>query len=375
MKIGVDARNLTASFSGIGRYLVEMTRSLSLAGHQLILYMASPPAQPLPSDFIATLRIGAPARASAIQRHIWGQTTLPRQIAEDRLDVFWGPAHRLPLSLPKALARVVTIHDLVWYYYGQTMRRSGWLADRVLMPRAIAIADLVVADSTSTADALHDVLAVSRNKMRIVYPGTTPDVAPNPPTAPLPEGLDRPFVLFVGTLEPRKNLERLLMAYAALAPDLRRASPLAIVGAPGWRQRNVADLAAGFGLTESVKVLGFVSEAVLDSLYRHCRFVAFPSLYEGFGFPIIEANRVGKPVLTSTNSSMIEVAGDAGVLVDAFDIKSIADGLFRLLTDEPLYEALSARARPNAARFDWTNSAQELVDCFQQAMERRRGQA
>ncbi|TIX02445.1 MAG: glycosyltransferase family 4 protein [Mesorhizobium sp.] len=375
MKIGIDARNLTASFSGIGRYLIEMTRHLSLAGHQLTLYMPSPPAQPMPSDFTVTLRIGSAARASAIQRHLWGQVTLPRQIAEDRLDVFWGPAHRLPLLLPKTVARVVTIHDLVWHYHGQTMRHSGWLADRLLMPRAIAAADLVVADSNATADSLHDVLAIPHAKMRIVYPGTTTDVASNTPTGLLPEGLDRPFVLFVGTLEPRKNLERLLMAYAALAPDLRRAFPLAIVGARGWRQRSIADLVAELDLTESVNVLGFVSESVLDSLYRHCRFVAFPSLYEGFGFPIIEANRVGKPVLTSTNSSMIEVAGDAGMLVDPFDISSIADGLFRLLTDEPLYEALSARTRPNAARFDWTNSAQRLVDCFQQAMTQRAGHA
>lgn len=371
MKIGIDARNLTASFSGIGRYLTEMARHLSLTGHQIILYMPSPPVQPLPSDFIVTSRVGAPARTSAIQRHIWGQITLPRQIAEDKPDVFWGPAHRLPLSMLKTVARVVTIHDLVWYYHGQTMRRSGWLADRLLMPRAIATADIVVADSNATADAIHDVLAVPHAKMRIVYPGTTADVAANTVTPSLPQGLDRPFVLFVGTLEPRKNLERLLMAYAALAPELRRACPLAIVGAPGWRQRNVAELVAELDLIGSVKVLGFVSEATLDSLYRHCRFVAFPSLYEGFGFPIVEANRVGKPVLTSANSSMIEVAGDAGVLVDPLDIGSIADGLFRLLTDEPLYETLSARTQPNAARFDWADSAQKLVGCFQQAMAQR----
>lgn len=371
MRIGIDARNLTASFSGIGRYLIEMTRHLSQAGHDLRLYLPSPPMQPLPGDIDAVVRIGSAAKGGMARRHLWAQTVLPRQAAEDRLDVFWGPAHRLPALLPARLARVVTVHDLVWHYHGDTMRRAGWLADRVLMPRAVAAADIVAADSQATADAVHEVLDVPLDRVQVVHPGIRSLTGAAMENVHPPDGIAPGFILFVGTLEPRKNLERLLRAYALLDEALREAHPLVIAGAPGWRHFSVSDLVAQLGLGNCVKVLGFVPEAVLGGLYMNCRFVAFPSLYEGFGFPIVEANHVGKPALTSSNSSMVEVAGDANLLVDATDTAAIAEGLYRLLADQPFYQALSARARPNALRFNWTDSAGRLADCFAMAVDRR----
>jgi glycosyltransferase involved in cell wall biosynthesis len=370
MKIGIDARNLIRPFNGIGRYLLEMSNYLADAGHELVFYSPEPPAKDIES-LPGILRVHRSGPVSDLGRHMWGQTVLPKQIGTDGLDVFWGPAHRLPVRSPAALARVVTIHDLVWHYYGHTMRRSGRLADRVLMPLATKSADLVVADSKATAASLQEVLSVSSDKIRVVYPGTRPplpvDEVFTHPAIPA----DGSFMLFVGTLEPRKNLERLLLAFSHLKPEERAKCPLMIAGAAGWRHRNVEDIVDALGLSDSVYVLGFVSEGMLAALYNQCKFAAFPSLYEGFGFPIVEANKYGKPVLTSSTSSMVEVAGSAGLLVDPLDVAAITKGILTLISDNGLYRDLADKAPANALRFDWKASADRLTSVFVEARERR----
>lgn len=369
MKIGIDARNLVRPFNGIGRYLVEMANCLSDAGHDLFFYMPEPPAQQI-DKLPGTLRLHSHKPASDLRRHIWGQTSLTGQIARDNLDVFWGPAHRLPVRRPADLAMVVTIHDLVWHYHGDTMRRSGRLADKILMPLATKTADVVVADSIATATSLQEVLGVREDKIKVIYPGTTQ--ANHPVATGASPRIDGDFMLFVGTLEPRKNLERLLQAFSRLSPAERAACRLVIVGGKGWRHKNLDEIVGALGLSESVDVLGFVSEEALVELYAGCRFVVFPSLYEGFGFPIVEANRHGKPVLTSSTSSMVEVAGTAGLLVDPFDVDAIAEGLRSMVFDNNLYQKLASAAPANALRFDWPSSAAALLETFEEAINRRR---
>jgi glycosyltransferase involved in cell wall biosynthesis len=167
----------------------------------------------------------------------------------------------------------------------------------------------------------------------------------------------------------------LLKAYASLSHKLRRDYLLVIAGPQGWGGLDVRTEAVRLGIFESIKVTGYVSEDVLSTLYYHAEFLAFPSLYEGFGLPIVEAMAAGTPVLTSNVSSMPEVAGDAALLVDPFDEESIADGLKTLLTLESEALRLASRARANAARFSWQIAARELHDVLAEAVRVRRGDA
>lgn len=372
MRIGVDARNLTIAMTGIGRYVLEMCRHLALRGHDLVLYLPEKAHPGCPAiDWAETRTSHHPG---ALRRLIWGQGALPRLAARDGVDVFWGPAHRLPRRLDPAIARVVTVHDLTWRHAPSSMRWRGLLADSLLMRGAVAAADRIAADSAATAEAAAAAFPASRPRIRIVHPGLSAIVAE--PAGPSPIlsrlGVEAPYILFVGTLEPRKNLKRLLGAYAALPQEIRARLPLVLAGGQGWGFTDPSRIARRLGIARFVRLTGYVDDAELHALYGGARFLAMPSLYEGFGLPIIEANAAGIPVLTSNTSSMPEVAGDAAILVDPLDVTSIAAGLKRLACDDGEHARLAARARANAARFDWARSAAAMESVFDEAILTRR---
>ncbi|KAA1175410.1 glycosyltransferase family 4 protein [Rhizobium tropici] len=370
MKIGIDARNLTTSMTGIGRYVLEMSRHLALRGHQLYLYFPQSPHGDVKNLPPAQLRV---ARfPGGVKRMIWAQTELPRRAAQDGLDVFWGPAHRLPSFLDRRIARVVTIHDLVWKDMAATMRWQTRMGDRWLMKPGIAVADQVVADSEATANALREQFPAYAEKLSVIYPGLTAIQGGSKAKSLSSFGINRSYILFVGTLEPRKNLLRLLQAYASLPEAIRQELLLVLAGGQGWRLGDLKEHIASLHLQSSVRLTGYVSDADLAQLYGQARFLAMPSLYEGFGFPIIEANAMGIPVLTSNRSSMPEVAGAAGVLVDPDDVQSICRGLESLVADNVLYDRLAGEAKSNAGRFDWIESACQLERVFETAIAKRR---
>lgn len=372
MKIGVDARNLVSNMTGIGRYVLEMCRHLALRGHDLVLYLPEKAHPGYPAIDGAELRTSH--HPGALRRLIWGRTMLPRLAARDGVDVLWGPAHRLPRRLDPAVARVVTIHDLTWRHAPSSMRWRGLLADSLLMRGAVEAADRIAADSTATAEAVAAEFPASRARIRTVYPGLSAIAAgPSGPSPILSRlGVEAPYMLFVGTLEPRKNLKRLLGAYASLPEEIRARLPLVLAGGQGWGFTDPGSIARRLGIERSVRLTGYVDDAELHALYRGARFLAMPSLYEGFGLPIIEANAAGIPVLTSNTSSMPEVAGDAALLVDPLDVSSIAAGLERLACDDNEHARLAARARANASRFDWAKSAEAMESVFEEAILARR---
>lgn len=369
MKIGIDARNLVTSMTGIGRYVLEMSRHLALLGHQLYLYLPQEPHGDVKDLPPAELRVAQ--FPGGVRRMIWAQTELPRRAAQDGLDVFWGPAHRLPSFLDRRIARVITIHDLVWKDMAATMRWQTWMGDRWLMKPGIAVADEVVAVSAATANVLKDLFPACGEKLTVVYPGLTAIGGTTEPKPLSSFGIDRPYILFVGTLEPRKNLQRLLQAYASLPEAIRQELLLVLAGGQGWRLGDLKGHIATLQIEPFVRLTGYVSDADLAQLYSQARFLAMPSLYEGFGFPIIEANAMGIPVLTSNTSSMPEVAGDASILVYPNDVQSIGGGLASLATDNVLHARLTENARPNAARFDWMESARQLELIFEKAIAKR----
>lgn len=371
MKIGVDARLLSHPIMGIGRYTLEMCRALSKVAN-VSLYLYSP--APVRDDVVLCLgitKIRTDVWSNDWLRQLWFETYLPLWVKNDGVDIFWGPAHRLPRWLPRNLARVVTIHDLVWKYAGDTMRPLSRLLERYQMPSAVRAADAVVADSLATADSVMKEFCINSNKLSVVPLGTNLTKSAVPFESLQKFGIDRPYFLFVGTLEPRKNLPRLLTAYSRLGESIKEQAILVIAGGKGWGGVDVNEVVAELGLVSHVRILGYVDEITLAALYANAQFLAMPSLYEGFGLPLVEAMISGTPVLTSNNSSMPEVAGNAGWLVDALDIGSIENGLNKLICDEQLRGKLAANAKSNVARFSWDKSAQLLITVFEQAISLR----
>ncbi len=370
MKIGIDARLLARPITGIGRYTLEMCRALSKIGDaSLYLYSPSPLLRQYVQDLdIADIKSGF--WNNGIFRQLWSETYLPLWAKSDGVDIFWGAAHRLPHYLPSNMARVVTIHDLVWKYAGDTMRPLSRLLESYQMPFALGTADAVVANSQATADALKRAFPSHVDKLNVIPLGASePKAASIGTISQL--GINCPYFLFVGTLEPRKNLVRLLTAFSGLDESIKNQAKLVIAGGKGWGHVHLLDEVNRLGLTNHVRPLGYVDEPTLSALYAHTLFLAMPSLYEGFGLPIVEAMSYGIPVLTANNSSMPEVAGAAGFFVDALDVGSIRNGLSEMIGNPELRNSLATKAQNNATRFNWDESAQQLVRVFEKAIHAR----
>lgn len=369
-RIGVDAGLLSEPVTGIGRYTQEMLKALIGHGHDWTLYSHRPI---VVGDGRShdNVRIRAANLSLRGVRMLWAQSVLPWWAAQDGIELFWAPTHRLPRYLPDRIARVVTIHDLVWKHAGKTMRPlSRWL-DSKLMPEAVRLADRVIAVSESTARDLLAEIPEAEGKVRVVPLGVSAMSEPKPREALLALGIDGPFFLFVGTLEPRKNLHRLLEAYASLPDNVRNSVQLVIAGGKGWGGVDVSSLSSRLAISDRVRIVGYADDVMLSTLYAHALFLAMPSLYEGFGLPLVEAMAMGTPVLTSNCSSMPEVAGDGGLLVDPHDVRSIARGLFSLITDDNLRIRLSGAARMMASHYTWERAAMATLQVFDEAMQIR----
>jgi glycosyltransferase involved in cell wall biosynthesis len=369
-RIGVDARHLSEKITGIGRYTLEILSRLTLTGHEWFLYSHKPIIiGDWKMDNVHLCTDNFPGR---MLRMLWAQSVMPYRASQDNVDLFWSPAHRLPTLLPSRIARVVTIHDLVWKHAGETMRPLSCWLDSTLMPEAVRLADRVIAVSAHTAKDLLKEMPFAQGKVRSIPLGVSLLAPVTSRESLVSLGLEEPYFLFVGTLEPRKNLARLMEAFSRLPDSLKLRAVLAIAGGAGWGSVDVAKLAEKFGVQDRVRVLGYVSEEQLAALYTHALFLAMPSLYEGFGLPLIEAMSRGTPILTSNCASMPEVAGDAGILVDPHDVSAITQGLSEFLGNDVKRSALASRARANVDRFSWDRSADETLLVFEEAISARR---
>lgn len=369
MKIGVDARLLSRPLTGIGRYTLEMCRALCKHS-ELSLFIYSP--APISADVLRGLeaaRIHVGSWDNSVLRQVWGTTILPKLARQDAVEIFWGPSHRLPHFLSPSTIKVVTIHDLVWKYASDTMKPLSRIRESYQMPHAVKMADLVLADSEATKASTIDTFCIDENKIRVVHLGVT-----NIHTDPLrsllePLGIKRPYFLFVGTLEPRKNLTRLLAAFSQLPSHLKENIDLVIAGGAGWGNIDIKNKVKELGLDSHVRLLGYVDDQTLNTLYKYAEFLVMPSLYEGFGLPLIEAMAQGVPVLTSNNSSMPEVAGEAGFLVDPLDVDSISHGLSEMINNKTLRAELASKAKPTAENFNWDKSAQQFITALEELLK------
>lgn len=364
--IAIDASRLSvAERTGTERYAYELIAALArLDRHRpYALYTNGLPAAlpPLGPNF--TLR-------PIPLRRLWTHARLGPQLAADQPGLLFVPAHVVPLA--GAPPSVVTIHDLGYLAFpgAHTARRR--LELDLTTRWSLRAARRVIAISRATKDDLVSHYGADPARVSVVHHGLGTAFRPaRDPGVPARHGLREPYFLYVGTVQPRKNLERLIEAYAALgsllagetaAGERRPAAPLlAIAGRRGWLTEAIERRAAQAGVAGRVRFLGYVPDEDLPALLSGATAFVFPSLYEGFGMPVLEAMACGAPVLTSATSSLPEVAGDAALLVDPADTGAIAAGLARLAADEALRADLRARGMARAAQFSWERCARETL--------------
>lgn len=371
MRIGINVHLLSTTHTGIQHYIRALVPELvarAVAAHEVVLY-GEPSQLPLPADerlhWVPAFR---PLRSGA-QRVLWEQTVLPRLLRRDRVDVLFSPAFALPMGWRGV--GVVTVHDLNFEVSPQTIHpvRRAYL--REITRRSARRACRVIAISRATAEDIMRLYSVPDGKIAIIPYGL--DASFNPANARHMEPLVRDryrlpeeFLLFVGTLEPRKNLPRLLEAYA-LARRQASLPPLVLVGAPGWQNERILTQARRLGIQEQLQVAGYISRENLPGVYAAARALLYPSLYEGFGLPPLEAMGCGTPVLASNVSAMPEVIGDAGVLINPSDVQEMAEGILRIALDETLCRRIVERGLERAQQFRWDEVAHQTLCVIEQA--------
>lgn len=384
MRLAIDYTSAVWQGAGIGRYTRAIVGALLRRDGENRYHLVYPRGLPgRPAPFLAhtaALRQAHPNvrlhplplsdRYTAI---LWQRLRLPIPIEAlcGPLDLFYSPDFVLPPQLRGR--RVVTVHDLAYLVYPQcAVPTLGWYLHRAV-PRSVARADLVLADSQSSRQDVIRLLGVPPARVRVVPLGVDPAYRPLADRSLLEEvraryGLPERFLLCVGTIEPRKNLPRLMEALAGL-PETERL-PLVVAGKPGWLYEESFTSVARFGLGKWVHFLGFVPESDLPPLYNLATALAYPSLYEGFGLPPLEAMACGTPVLTSRASSLPEVVDEAAVLVEPQEAASIREGLRTILRDSALRERLRAAGLERARAFTWDRAAEELLRAIGQCAGR-----
>jgi glycosyltransferase involved in cell wall biosynthesis len=322
LRVGIDVSPLELTGAGTARYLRNLVAALE----------REPGIELRRHRFPGTSRAAKVARDTA-----WYLGGLP--VASRKDDVLHLPGHRGPLL--SAAPLVVTIHDLAVFRYPETFNRWTRSYSRLVLPRLARAPTRVIAVSEFTGREAVELLGVDEQRVRVIPHGVETPFVPNGPAT------DGVYVLAVGTVEPRKNLERLAQAASRAGVELRT------VGAPGW------------GSVEA-RSSGFVSDEELARLYRGAAALVYPSLYEGFGLPVLEAMASGTPVVTSIASAPAELADGAAVLVDPLDVEAIAAGIGEAISRR---DELRAAGLERAKGFTWEAAARATAEVYREAAE------
>lgn len=308
---------------------------------------------------------------SRLQRTLWQQLTLPGLLARHAVDVLHSTHHDLPLRVPERVRRVVTVHDVTFALMPRRYPPVRRWYMQLITSLACRLADAIIVPSHTVRRDLCKRLGVPDARVAVVYEAAGERFRPASDEAVAQtlrrEGLAaHPYVLSVGSLEPGKNRSRLIAAIHALR---LRGSPLrlVVVGQPAWSYETDFALVRRLGLQDRVRFLDYVPASDLPALYTGAAVVAFPSLYEGFGLPVLEAMACGAPVVTSSVSATAEMAGDAALLVDPRDTEAIADAIERVASDADLAADLRARGFRRAAEFSWERAARETLAVYERA--------
>lgn len=361
LKVGVDVSSLAMFRSGIARYTIGMLSSLLdvASDFDFILYSPRPVDIPLASGrWTAYFGGGVVARSA----YLWLQTVCPALLSEHGVNVFWGQNYALPLKVPSTCRRILTVHDLSPVVCPETVALRNRLWTTIGMVRSFAAADAIVADSEATARGLRRRMKVSARRLTVAYCGLDSQMTPIEQAEAREYvvarfGLSGDFLLNVATIEPRKNH----LALLAAVEQLPSAPLLVLAGAPGWNCAAILGRIEDLQSRGRVKYLGRVSDQDLAALYGAATLMVYPSLYEGFGLPVLEAMACGCPVLCSWTSSLPEVGGDAVAYFRPKDREELATSISRLVADRGALERMRHAGRQRARCFSYDTAARSVA--------------
>jgi len=370
----IDVSSAFRSKAGVGCYTRNLLNELSkLSGQSsFLIFKMSEKQNPAKKTKKRTSR----ARFLGALKHIfWEQVYLPFLLFARKANAFHSPAFVCPLI--KTCPTIVTIHDMAYFLYPDKFVGTYRLYLKFWVPLSIRIADKIITDSICSKKDIVRLLKIPESKVEVVYLGKDSSFRPIKDTGLLEKykknnNLPDNFMLYVGTLEPRKNITGLLKAYRIFKnnhPVLEY--DLIIAGEKGWMYSEIFSLVEELDLKDNIKFLGYIYDDDLPLLYNSSRLFVYPSLYEGFGLPPLEAMACGIPVITSNTSSLPEIVSGAGIMVNPQDANALAEAMCRVLTDKKQYQTMVENGLKRAEEFSWKNTADKTIDIYQKVLKKR----
>ena len=373
MRIGIDATALPPQPVGAGNYIIQLVRALAEANFdvQLVIFAQKkgPALIDLPEERWVEWRIVEDLSPGS--RLVWEQTRLPSLVRSTKVDLLHSLHYTRPLRLP--CASVVTFHDMTFFLFPQL---HTW-ARRLFFPTAMRIsarqADAIITVSESTRQDAIRLLAIDPGKIFTAQLGVDPSFRTindlgEKSRVIAKYNLPERFILYLGTIEPRKNLPILIRAYRQLL-NSGTSHKLVLVGKYGWMYEDVLDLVDELGLEDKVFFAGYVPQDDLPLVYNLASLFVYPTIYEGFGLPALEAMACGVPVITSQIASLPEIVGDAGILIPVNNVEALSEAMSRVLGDSTLREKLIKDGQLRSTKFSWDRTAQLTWQVYMQVMK------
>lgn len=371
--IAIDARKL--SDFGIGTYIRNLIASLAELDHenQYVLFVGQQGIHELP-ELPDNFRPVVERSPSYSVREL---VALSWRLFRLRLDLYHSTHYVLPAMVP--CRAVVTIHDIIHLLYPEFLPSAlAFFYAQRMIRRSLARGDRIIAVSQNTKTDLMDYFKVDGRKIRVVYSGVTDRYRQRLTTEAIRTrqeefGIDRPYLLFVGNPKPHKNLDNVVKAYARALEIFEFDADLVCVGDREGMEFKIRQRAEQMGLTDRIKLIGHVPEEALPALYQGATLFVFPTLYEGFGLPVIEAMASGVPVITSNTSALREIAEGYGHLVNPLDVEEIARAIAQCMADREHREALVKLGLKRADDFQWRRTAEKTLEIYMAALQSPRG--
>jgi len=374
MRVGIDGLILSDPLTGIGHYTLELARHLALNNRsdEYLLISTRPLSASINSlaEKPANLAIRR-ATVNPFTRH-WWSIGLPRFIRKNRIELFHGTNFEVPLR--QLCPTVLTIHDLSAFLHSETQLEKVVDRMRRRLPLMAHAATLIVTPSAAVRDEVQEHLSIPSDKIMVVKEAAR-DLFKRLDAEQINGtrnrlGIEGDFLLCVGTLEPRKNLLTLVRAFEEVLHKTGGALNLVLAGRSGWLMQDFTDYLSHSSARNRIILTGYVSDQDLCALYSSCLAFVYPSIYEGFGLPPLEAMACGAPVIASRVPSIGEVVGSVALRVDPLSTEELAGAIVALRDDPGLRAQLSAAGKSRAKEFSWDRTARAMREIYQEAMER-----
>jgi glycosyltransferase involved in cell wall biosynthesis len=374
MRVGINASKFFEVNTGVGRYTSNLCKYILETDGKNDYFLYSPGQMDI---VIRTDRTKIQFKKSGIAlknntlRILWEQVTLPYYSMNGRLDLFHYTDHSLSI-LQRTHPAIITVHDIAYVRFPKLLNKSRQIYKKYILNMSIKRANVIVADSYSTKRDIINYFRIKEEKIKVVYPGVERRFRPisNVKEYRLKNNLPSKIILNVGTLEPRKNIITLIKAFKKLRERGLRDYKLVIAGDKGWLYKQIFDEIKSSDLQKEVLFLGIIGDEDLPMLYNCADMFVYPSLYEGFGFPPLEAMACGIPVITSNTSSLPEVIGDAGIMVNPTDVNSLCERMYNLLKDKELWHYMSNKGLERSKLFSWKETAKKILEIYDEILSK-----